>query len=125
VIAAVVMLVRRMRRAQVPQLEEFLAEAGELAKRFDRLLNDKRQLVKATLEGLDARIEELNRLIAEADERIAELKQLGPGAREPSLRDQILAMAAQGKPASEIARATGRSIGEVELVLGLGKNRGR
>lgn len=120
------------------EMEGFLAEAAKLSREFDRLLGEKRELVAASLSGIDQRLNELKRLAAALDQRLAETRsQLAaaatppaaapvpaapreePPSPPPDFRTQVLGLARQGKKAAEIAAAVGRPRGEVELVLGL------
>ena len=48
--------------------DEFVQEAGRLAKEFDRLLGEKRELVGTLLATLDARIAELRAMIEQAEQ---------------------------------------------------------
>jgi|GEM_PF-2321861 len=139
-VAALFWQIRRGGRsgpARTPrEMEGFLAEAARLSREFDRLLGEKRELVAASLAGIDQRLEDLKRLAAALDQRVADTKaQLAvappiapppPTApREesptppPDFRRQVLELARQGQKAAEIAAALGRPRGEVELVLGL------
>ena len=86
---------------------------------------------------LDTRIEHLDILIQQADERISRLDELasGPeqvraphriadrspaaGANGPSGKEDIYALADQGLTASEIAARLGQHAGKVELILAL------
>ncbi|MFH1058704.1 MAG: hypothetical protein V1797_08505 [Pseudomonadota bacterium] len=140
-IAAVALLLIRLRRGgglaggQVPDLAGFLAEADRLAKEFDRLLADKRELVSATLRGIDQRVAELEDLRRELDQREAKAQAAVAAAPAPAaepaaagdqaeFRQRVLLLARQGQDAGQIAAATGRPRGEVELVLGLNGQNG-
>ncbi|MCA1989013.1 MAG: hypothetical protein LDL07_07700 [Desulfarculus sp.] len=130
--------------AQTPrEMEEFLREASRLSREFDRLLGEKRELVAASLDGIDQRLNELRRLAVALDQRLAETRsqlatattavaapapsgttpavpqEEGPAPPPTDFRRQVLDLARQGKKAPEIAAAIGRPRGEVELVLGL------
>ncbi|GAB4386779.1 MAG: hypothetical protein Kow0022_16780 [Phycisphaerales bacterium] len=99
-------------------LESVMAEANELALR----------LAKA----LDSKAARLEILIEQADERIARLA-ADPHSASPtpwvsqphaaqsarSLERQVLELADKGCDCEQIARRTGRSVGEVELILAL------
>ncbi|MFZ5586606.1 MAG: hypothetical protein ACOZHQ_11805 [Thermodesulfobacteriota bacterium] len=137
-VAAVAALLWRLRRGRgpavgqpPPDLAGFLAEADRLAKEFDRLLAEKRELVATTLNGIDRRLAELNALARELDQRPARAS-APPAAAEPpvapapadpadpaAFRRRVLLLARQGQDARQIAAATGRPQGEVDLVLGL------
>jgi hypothetical protein len=112
--------------ASSADLERFLEEAGRLTQEFDRLLGEKRELVRTTLTTLDHRIEQLNEMTREMDARI-EACQAPPVAPQEAFtsgpmnefREKVAKLASEGKTSSQIAQATGRPRGEVELVLGL------
>lgn len=130
------------------EMEEFLREASRLSREFDRLLGEKRELVAASLDGIDQRLNELRRLAVALDQRLAETRsqlatattatattaatapapsgttpavpqEEGPTPPPTDFRRQVLDLARQGKKVPEIAAAIGRPRGEVELVLGL------
>lgn len=120
-------------------VERFVDEAGKLSKEFDRLLNEKRQLVQTALATLDDRIEQLQGLMGQAedaaqrlDDGLADAEYGGVDQpRDPQakavedsiamaeVRREVCRLADQGQSAAEIAEATGRPRGEVELILGL------
>jgi nucleoid-associated protein YgaU len=143
-VAAVGLLLWRLKglgelpRAATPKdLEQFISESQRLSGEFDRLLGEKRELVNSTLAGLDARISQLRGLAEELEGRVAQARsaapappaQAAPPAAAPAgpraeealagFRQKVLALAKEGKAPAQIARATGRPRGEVELVLGL------
>jgi hypothetical protein len=147
-VAAVGLLLWRLRglgelpKAATPQdLEQFISESQRLSGEFDRLLGEKRELVNSTLAGLDARISQLRGLAEELEGRVAKAQSSAPArpaapaaaaapeagapargrTEEPlaGFRQKVLSLAKQGKAPAQIARATGRPRGEVELVLGL------
>lgn len=125
------------------EMEGFLQEAARLSREFDRLLGEKRELVAASLDGIDQRLNELKRLASTLDQRLAEgrsqlataatataspipvnpapvpSQEDGPAPPPADFRRQVLELARQGRKAAEIAAAVGRPRGEVELVLGL------
>ena len=112
------------RAASASELDSFINEAGRLTQEFDRLLAEKRELVNTTLTTLDQRIARLQKMAQELETR----PDPAPPEPEPrpegdqavaAFRRQVLKLAAQGRNAKEIAQATGRPRGEVELVLGL------
>ncbi|MHC4712399.1 MAG: hypothetical protein ACYTAN_03880 [Planctomycetota bacterium] len=83
------------------------------------------------MEGrLDTRIRTLSELIREADERIARLEELKGGKGRtsgdevPELHREIHRLADEGLDNVEIARRTSSTPGEVELILGLRRQRG-
>lgn len=82
--------------------------------------------IEAARDELDAKADRLELLIREADARIETLSGEGPadgryegrGSRNAdSQRGEILHLSRQGLSATDIARRTGRDIGEVELVI--------
>jgi hypothetical protein len=137
-VAAVGLLLWRLKglgelpKAATPKdLEQFISESQRLSGEFDRLLGEKRELVNSTLAGLDARISQLRGLAEELEGRVAQARSAapappaaapaGPRAEEAlaGFRQKVLALAKEGKAPAQIAQATGRPRGEVELVLGL------
>lgn len=143
-IAALTVLLWRWGKAGSPadrggspaELERFLGEAGRLGKEFDRLLAEKRELIGTTLRALDQRLARLEEQAAQADEAARRLEDALAAVRAaeahpapappvepaqvPAFRQQVAQLARQGRSAAQIAQATGRPIGEVELVLSLG-----
>ncbi|KIX13528.1 hypothetical protein [Dethiosulfatarculus sandiegensis] len=112
--------------ASSADLERFLEEAGSLTQEFDRLLGEKRELVRTTLITLDSRIEKLKDMTREMDARIESCQAPSIVSKEPynpnpmdEFREKVARLAREGKNSSQIAQATGRPRGEVELVLGL------
>lgn len=88
------------------------------------------EIAGSVLSGLDARAERLERLLADADERIKDLERLErlrsraptiePAPRPPegsSSTQRIYDLADQGHGPVAIAREVNRPIGEVELIL--------
>ncbi len=143
-IGAVVLLLGKLNRlgglrsaSSTDDLDEFIDEAGQLAKEFDRLLAEKRQLVGTTLKTLDQRIDQLNTMLIQAEKTGAKLqkaqaeprqskpapaKPAGPVAGESGpavFRRKVEELSRLGRTPAQIAEATGRPRGEVELVLGL------
>lgn len=129
--AAVVALWLRLRSvgdlpkvASPRDLEQFISEAQKLTQEFDRLLGEKRQLVRTTLATLDERIAQLNQMRQEAEKSLETAARIQPQAPLGSdgmdqFRRQVLELARKGRQPAQIAQATGRPRGEVELVLGL------
>lgn len=124
------------RPATPADLQRFIAEATRLSQDFDRLLAEKRELVGTTLKTLDDRIAHLQAMVSQIKNppRVQASRQApapapaqtpappaapaaSPGGQ--NFRALVLQLAGQGKSAQEIASATGRPRGEVELVLGL------
>ncbi len=109
-------------------LQRFIAEATRLSGEFDRLLAEKRELVGTTLKTLDDRINHLQALASQLKNPPRPPAAPAPAPQAPAaalaspgqdFRARVLALASQGRSAQEIAQATGRPRGEVELVLGL------
>ncbi len=127
------------------EMQSFLKEGQRLSQEFDRLLGEKRELVNTTISTLDNRIAQLRTMSEEMDARIknagkasrewesggaskaasqADSKKTGEGGNTDNqaldvFRKKVLKLAGQGKAPAQIAEATGRPRGEVELVLGL------
>ena len=126
------------------EMEIFLEEGQRLSQEFDRLLGEKRELVNTTISTLDNRIAQLRAMIEEMESHLKSAgkasRELNPsqaGSRTPrfeakvdgganddgqaldAFRKKVLKLARQGKAPAQIAEATGRPRGEVELVLGL------
>lgn len=117
------------RPATTADLQRFIAEAARLSQDFDRLLAEKRELVGTTLKTLDDRIAHLQAMVSQLKTpprppaptpRPAPATPDAPASPAgQDFRALVLKLASQGKSAQEIASATGRPRGEVELVLGL------
>lgn len=142
-IGAVVLLLAKLNRlgglrsaSSTDDLDEFISEAGQLAKEFDRLLAEKRQLVGTTLNTLDKRIDQLNSMLVQAEKTGQKLKQAQAAPEQPKtkprpapaageetgaavFRRRVEELSRLGRTPAQIADATGRPRGEVELVLGL------
>lgn len=124
--ALAVLLLRLRRLGPLPQglspakFKNFIEEAESLSKEFDRLLDEKRELINTTLASLDARISKLKNMAAEASSPPSKARPL-PSAPDDmqSFRKKVRDLAGNGMRAAEIATAVGRPRGEVELVLGL------
>lgn len=128
--AAVALLLLRLRRrgqGGLPpapkELERFVTEARGLAQEFDRLLSEKRELVNTTLSTLDARIAQMQKMVQELEDRLAQSRSQPAAALDvdgmAAFRRKVLELSRQGLDPARIAEATGRPRGEVELVLGL------
>ena len=136
-IAAVLVLILRMRSGKAPapgasaaELELFIKEAKSVSQEFDRILGEKRQLVRTTLKALDERIAQLEKNKAElapqppaqAKPKPAPAAPAAPAAEADGMeafRRKVLELSRKGQKPAQIAQATGRPRGEVELVLGL------
>lgn len=126
------------------EMQGFLAEGQRLSQEFDRLLGEKRELVGTTLSTLDNRISQLRTMVEDLEARLKQARQAASAVQAntanppeaqaaPSsnsgnqtgsqplddFRKKVLQLARQGKAPAQIAEATGRPRGEVELVLGL------
>lgn len=125
-------------RAARPSSSADFGESRRGREGLDRLAVDLEETARAVSALLDTKIRTLDRLIADADGRIARLEGLsGPAARgEPGVAaaeqpaapppEELLAhhahifgLADQGLSVQEIAEKTGHPRGEVELVLSL------
>ncbi|MFH1035754.1 MAG: hypothetical protein V1806_14695 [Pseudomonadota bacterium] len=117
------------RPATPADLQRFIAEASRLSQEFDRLLAEKRELVGTTIKTLDDRINHLQAMASQLKNppRPPAAPAPAPAAPAPApaasagqdFRSRVLSLASQGRSPQEIAQATGRPRGEVELVLGL------
>ncbi len=126
------------------EMQDFLAEGQRLSQEFDRLLGEKRELVGTTLATLDNRIVQLKAIVEDLETRLKNARQVSKATeagnaeavKEPAgdsssaasqpgnqaldeFRKKVMRLARQGKAPAQIAEATGRPRGEVELVLGL------
>jgi hypothetical protein len=126
------------------EMQKFLAEGQRLSQEFDRLLGEKRELVGTTLTTLDNRIGQLKTMVEDLEARLKQARRAvsaagaaaagqanaqeahpakggGQDGGQPldDFRKKVLKLARQGKAPAQIAEATGRPRGEVELVLGL------
>jgi hypothetical protein len=121
------------------RIEVIRARAGERA-RVDSFKVDAHEFTRQMAALLDTKGERLERLIAEADERIARLESArrgggrAGGGEEPALRtaaraerggprdpmhERIYELSDAGMGVVEIARQTGQPTGQVELILAL------
>ena len=128
------------RAAQIPVLSEIKALQKSVATLLEQLKLESIQ----TSAQLDARCAEARDLLAAIDRKLEEADRLparptrkrAPGApraappntgtaqpdeqrASDSRREQVFAMADEGAAAAEIARSTGLSEGEIELILGM------
>lgn len=139
-IGAVALLLLKLRKleklpglATGQGLAEFFDEAGKLSKEFDRLLIEKRRLAQGALDSLDQRIAQLKKAALELERPPAAPVAAKPGSKAggrdrtgartgqgmDGFKQVVLTLAKQGKAPAQIAKATGRPQGEVELVLSL------
>ena len=82
--------------------QDFVEQAGQLAREFDRLLGEKRELVGTTLSTLDARIDELRAMLEQAKAQHSKLQQVAA-----SLPPQAAPQPATTSPAQASSRNTG------------------
>lgn len=126
------------------EMQKFLSEGQRLSQEFDRLLGEKRELVGTTLTTLDNRIGQLKAMVEDLEARLKQARRTASAAQASAagrqnaqdaaasnggaqddgqplddFRKIVLKLARQGKAPAQIAEATGRPRGEVELVLGL------
>jgi len=111
-------------------LDEEVDQRQRLRRAIEKLEINLMEFSRDVEGRLDTRIRTLNKLIEDADERIARLEELeknrppglsGPGTerRIPQLHREIYDLADSGLDKVEIARRTSIPTGEVELILGL------
>jgi len=136
---------RRMKTGSRPtareQVERYRQQDG-LKGDLETLMVEVEQLARDFSARLDAKAVHLEKLIREADEKIAQLRSAGPANRPPGPRSQdpeaakpngvanvepaedrlttsIYALADDGLAAEEIARKLDEHVGKVELILAL------
>jgi DNA-binding NarL/FixJ family response regulator len=129
-----IMLAKRPRmskkdEAVLASLEKIVEDTAEISKKFETNLEKRQDLLKQITAQLDERIEEGRKLCV----RLEELSRIEPErvvlrpppAPAPGLhvsdRQKVLALAAKGFKAAEIAQRLKRPVGEVELILNLRK----
>ena len=114
----------RQARGLRGDLEQVMVEVEQLARRFSA--------------QLDAKTVQLNKLIEQADQRIAELKRLegepappppepdapppAPAEPESELARSVYQLADAGNDPIEIARSLNEHVGKIELILALRDN---
>lgn len=99
---------------------------------MERLLVDLQELSRQINAGIDTRFCKLEVLINNADEKIRQLQELGsdtqkPAAKSPAPgrqpidpeRQMMYQLADSGKSPVQIAQATNKTAGEIELILAL------
>lgn len=113
---------RAPRKGPAAQLDAAGRDAAQLARQLERAIAD----VDARL---DERAEQLRGLLAEANERIAELRYLrdnsasgGDGGPTDPRQAEVVRLATQQIHPVEIARRLAMDVGEVELVLSLSRS---
>ena len=125
---------RRLSRNQVQVPEElgdavsnFLAESEKLSATFNQTLQEKKELSLSLLLKLERKINDLNGLLARAEEGLDQVRQgrgletdserANPAALEN--RAMVVRLAEQGLSVDEIARQVRLHKGEVELIIDL------
>lgn len=153
ILASLMMAIRKRRQRQGQQItarEQLERMKQEKAVRGDleHLMVELEQLTKRFGAQLDAKATHLEKLLAEADERIAELRRLqgdgetsevqrdawhaadpwrspqaatAPESEDDALARQVYELADQGLAPLDIARRLNEHVGKVELVLALRK----
>ncbi|MDR3570032.1 MAG: hypothetical protein P4L43_18570 [Syntrophobacteraceae bacterium] len=131
---AAIMLVKRPRmskkdEAVVASLEQIMGETAQISKKFEGNLERRQDLLKQITAQLDERIREGQKLCARL-EQLATIETERVVLRQPPSPDsnvhhsgqqKVLALAAKGLQAADIARRLKRPVGEVELILNLRK----
>ena len=80
--------------------QQFIKEASELGQEFDRLLAEKRELVKSVLTGLDRRIAQLEEIKQDINRRVAD----SPPAVKPDIDHTPADIDADARPRSRSSR---------------------
>ena len=117
-----------------------------IRKEIDELVVELNHTTDRNIELIEEKIGRLNRLLKDADNRIVALNRSGEdravkdtyedivsrrrpqakdeGPAEPTKRERVLSLAAQGIDTSIIAGKLGLTLGEVELIVSLETSRG-
>ena len=125
--------IRGLRRSgtNVPEdvqkaMERFLVESEKLSRTFTDTLRQKKELSFSLLLKLERKINEMNRLLEQAENVVSQTKLSSSTAVEkkanpaaPENRAQVLHLAEQGLSIEKIARKTNLHLGEVELIIDL------
>jgi len=131
-IIAVIMLRRQIRPAQTRQPvanDKVLDQRAKLQRAMEQLQINIMEFGRDVESRLDTKIAVLTQLIRDADERIKRLEGLSKSGRShgpndlPPLHKEVYRLADEGLDKLEIARRTSTTPGEVELILGLRKQR--
>ncbi|MBW2108079.1 MAG: hypothetical protein JRI36_05355, partial [Deltaproteobacteria bacterium] len=102
--------------------EPVLQESKALAEQFETQLKQKQNIVRKLNQALDDRIMGLNLLLNRAETCLKSPVQDGFSGKDIArLRNQVMALSAQGLSAEQIAADLGVAKGEVALVLDLKK----
>lgn len=108
-------------------VENFLVESQKLSERFSKNLNEKREISLNLLLKLERKINEMNQLLQEAEDKISKTSRTQSwgisGNKEnpaaPESRALVLKLDAKGLSIEEIANKSRLHRGEVELILDL------
>lgn len=103
------------------------ASRQDLGAELGRLRRELNEAARRIDQQMEARLAQLQQLLADADRRIAELRRLAsdpsPSSQRPyqqdRARERVLQLHDQGLTAEQIAHSTGLDAGEVELILNL------
>jgi hypothetical protein len=129
--AGVLMLGLALRRTPVaPPTTPVAPPSQSPATSLEPVLRDAEELAALLASQMDRQTARLERLIAEADDRIKRLERLAAAAEAPSvqrlhpdsadpLNRRIYDLADEGLPPVEIARALSQQTGKIELILAL------
>lgn len=103
-------------------METLLAQLQELARDVNAQLDTKFVKLETILRDADERIATLSRLAGESKKGGGDVMIDGSATSQPAIRDRhakVYELAAAGKSIPQIAQATGRTRGEIELILNL------
>lgn len=111
-------------RSLVETLQHVIGETRQISEAFDKNLQERQELIKTLLKGLDQKVQEAESLC----KRIESLRQemvAGNSTQVPAFgsadsRD-ILRLARSGMDARTIAHRLQKPVGEVELILNLAR----
>lgn len=96
--------------------KEWLAESESICRGFSKHLEEKREIGKRLLEQLDERMEKLQGLVIEIDQKRQSQSQ-GMSRKDPYA--EVLEMVRAGCDVTEIVKRSDLPRGEIELILGL------
>ncbi len=117
-------LVRKMRKGPLKssttswdwnRLQRLLRETESISQNLSRNLEEKKEIARRLLEGLDSRLERLQKGINSSPQG------KGPVIEEMEGPDPVLRMAAAGLGVADMSRRLGRSREEIQLILDLQK----
>lgn len=115
-------------------LAEIMAHLRGLAQEINAQLDAKFLRLERGIRDADERIDRLNRMLRRADGAPAldvvvsdeHVESFLPAARnDPTDRERVLALANEGRTASQIAQEVDRPIGEVRLIMALRSTKGK